>query len=80
VKLDLGNLGETVDICIAHPSHTFSLCRHIISFWGIDSGVRHSVGGSDYESVRVGTFMGMRIASEIEKRMQVIRLNRRDEF
>ncbi|GBF96474.1 arabinose kinase [Raphidocelis subcapitata] len=29
-----------------------------IRFWGIDSGIRHSVGGADYCSVRVGTFMG----------------------
>lgn len=26
--------------------------------WGIDSGVRHSVGGSDYGSVRAAAFMG----------------------
>uniref|UniRef100_A0A2P2MS60 L-arabinokinase-like isoform X1 n=2 Tax=Rhizophora mucronata TaxID=61149 RepID=A0A2P2MS60_RHIMU len=32
------------------PSH--------IRFWGIDSGIRHSVGGADYGSVRVGAFMG----------------------
>ncbi len=29
--------------------------------WGVDSGVRHSVGGADYTSVRVGAFMGLRI-------------------
>lgn len=27
-------------------------------FWGIDSGIRHSIGGADYGSVRVGAFMG----------------------
>uniref|UniRef100_A0A2P2MS79 L-arabinokinase-like isoform X2 n=1 Tax=Rhizophora mucronata TaxID=61149 RepID=A0A2P2MS79_RHIMU len=32
------------------PSH--------IRFWGIDSGIRHSVGGADYGSVRIGSFMG----------------------
>uniref|UniRef100_M1ALA5 Arabinose kinase n=3 Tax=Solanum tuberosum TaxID=4113 RepID=M1ALA5_SOLTU len=32
-----------------------------IRFWGIDSGIRHSVGGSDYKSVRVGAFMGKKI-------------------
>ncbi|KAI5062302.1 hypothetical protein GOP47_0022841 [Adiantum capillus-veneris] len=32
-----------------------------IRFWGIDSGIRHSVGGTDYGSVRVGTFMGRTI-------------------
>jgi len=32
-----------------------------IAFWGIDSGVCHSVSDSDYTSVRVGAFMGYRI-------------------
>ncbi|XP_078443195.1 L-arabinokinase-like isoform X2 [Wolffia australiana] len=35
------------------PSH--------IRFWGIDSGIRHSVGGTDYGSVRIGTFMGRKM-------------------
>jgi galactokinase len=35
-----------------------------IAFWGIDSGVRHSVGGADYSSVRCGAFMGYRIIAE----------------
>ncbi|KAJ7958626.1 L-arabinokinase [Quillaja saponaria] len=43
------------------PSH--------IRFWGIDSGIRHSVGGADYGSVRIGTFMGLKMiksnASEV---------------
>ncbi|KAK4782774.1 hypothetical protein SAY86_007148 [Trapa natans] len=32
-----------------------------IRFWGIDSGIRHSVGGTDYGSVRVGAFMGQKM-------------------
>ncbi|KAM7459710.1 hypothetical protein LguiA_036704 [Lonicera macranthoides] len=32
-----------------------------IRFWGIDSGLRHSIGGADYGSVRVGAFMGRKI-------------------
>jgi galactokinase len=36
-----------------------------IGFWGIDSGVRHSVAGADYGSVRTGAFMGYRIIAEI---------------
>src|SRR5579871_1164471 len=32
-----------------------------IGLWGIDSGIRHAVSGSDYMSVRVGAFMGYRI-------------------
>ena len=30
-------------------------------FWGIDSGIRHAVSGSDYGAVRVGAFMGYKI-------------------
>ncbi|OQU77002.1 hypothetical protein SORBI_3010G253200 [Sorghum bicolor] len=32
-----------------------------IRFWGLDSGIRHSVGGGDYGSVRVGTYMGRKM-------------------
>jgi galactokinase len=35
-----------------------------IGVWGLDSGVRHSVSGADYGSVRVGAFMGYRIIAE----------------
>ncbi|GAB2286398.1 D-arabinose 1-dehydrogenase (NAD(P)(+)) [Dionaea muscipula] len=30
-------------------------------FWGFDSGIRHSVGGADYGSVRIGAFMGQKM-------------------
>lgn len=36
-----------------------------VEFWGIDSGIRHSVSGSDYSSVRAGAFMGYRMIAEI---------------
>ncbi|HMK28736.1 MAG TPA: galactokinase family protein [Terriglobales bacterium] len=36
-----------------------------IAFWGIDSGVRHSVSGSDYGMVRLGAFMGYRILADL---------------
>jgi L-arabinokinase len=36
-----------------------------LSVWGIDSGIRHSVGGSDYATVRTAAFMGYRIIAEI---------------
>jgi galactokinase len=32
-----------------------------LGVWGIDSGIRHAVTGSDYGDVRVGAFMGYRI-------------------
>uniref|UniRef100_A0A383W3L1 L-arabinokinase n=1 Tax=Tetradesmus obliquus TaxID=3088 RepID=A0A383W3L1_TETOB len=41
-----------------------------VRFWGIDSGIRHSNGGSDYTSVRVGTFMGLKLISEAARRLQ----------
>lgn len=44
-----------------------------IRFWGLDSGIRHSVGGGDYGSVRIGAFMGREIikfeASALSKSM-----------
>lgn len=36
-----------------------------LNVWGLDSGVRHSVGGGDYGSVRVGAFMGYRIIADL---------------
>jgi galactokinase len=36
-----------------------------IRFWGIDSGIRHAVSGSDYSSVRTGAFMGYRILADL---------------
>jgi L-arabinokinase len=36
-----------------------------IEFWGIDSGVRHAVAGSDYTSVRIGAFMSYRIIADL---------------
>ena len=35
-----------------------------IELWGLDSGERHAVGGSDYGTVRTGAFMGLRILGE----------------
>jgi L-arabinokinase len=36
-----------------------------LSFWGIDSGIRHAVSGADYTSVRVGAFMGYTILKKL---------------
>jgi len=36
-----------------------------LAVWGLDSGVRHSVSGADYGSVRVGAFMGYRIIADL---------------
>jgi L-arabinokinase len=37
-----------------------------LRLWGIDSGIRHSVGGADYGSVRAGAFMGARIIADLK--------------
>jgi galactose-1-phosphate uridylyltransferase (family 1) len=36
-----------------------------VAFWGIDSGIRHAVSGSDYTAVRTGAFMGYRILADL---------------
>jgi galactose-1-phosphate uridylyltransferase (family 1) len=36
-----------------------------LGLWGIDSGIRHAVSGSDYTSVRTGAFMGYRIVADL---------------
>src|SRR5688572_21524304 len=38
-----------------------------LAVWGLDSGTRHSIGGGDYGSVRVGTFMGYRIIADLAR-------------
>ncbi|HWA77765.1 MAG TPA: hypothetical protein VG937_35760 [Polyangiaceae bacterium] len=35
-----------------------------LAFFGVDSGVRHAVSGSDYRRVRVAAFMGYRLLAE----------------
>ena len=39
-----------------------------LELWGVDSGVRHSVGGSDYGTVRTAAFMGYRIIADVAGR------------
>jgi len=36
-----------------------------LEVWGIDSGIRHEVGGADYGAVRVGAAMGYRIIADV---------------
>jgi len=35
-----------------------------LDLWGLDSGERHAVSGSDYGAVRAGAFMGLRLLSD----------------
>lgn len=37
-----------------------------LRLWGVDSGVRHSVAGIEYEAARAATFMGYRILCDAE--------------
>jgi L-arabinokinase len=36
-----------------------------LEVWGLDSGIRHSVGGADYGTVRTAAFMGYRMIAEM---------------
>ncbi len=36
-----------------------------LAVWGLDSGIRHSVGGADYGTVRTAAFMGYRMIAEL---------------
>ncbi len=38
-----------------------------IKIWGIDSGVRHSVGGIAYEAARAACFIGYQLICEVER-------------
>jgi L-arabinokinase len=38
-----------------------------IAFWGLDSGERHAIGGTSYELVRAGAFMGLRILGDQDR-------------
>ena len=49
--------------CIPYPR--VKLPRGL-AIWGIDSGVRHSVAGIEYEAARAATFMGYQYICEME--------------
>ena len=51
----------------AEIKRMITLPRQLI-LWGIDSGIRHSVGGGDYGSVRANTFVGLRVINEMRAR------------
>lgn len=36
-----------------------------LAVWGLDSGIKHEVGGADYGTVRTAAFMGYRIIAEL---------------
>jgi L-arabinokinase len=49
-----------------------------LAIWGIDSGIRHAVSGSDYGAVRVGAAMGYRMLTDDENPGLTRRLHERD--
>lgn len=59
----LGQANQIMSFCCRPPFKVLKPLRvpSDVLFYGIDSGVRHSVGGSDYTSVRIGAFMGLTI-------------------
>jgi L-arabinokinase len=62
----LGRAGELLALLCrpAEVQGTVALGAHA-GVWGIDSGIRHSVGGSDYGAVRAGTFMARTIVGTL---------------
>jgi len=52
---------------LCQPAELIELVEipHQVALWGLDSGVRHSISGTDYGSVRIGAFMGYRIIAEL---------------
>ncbi len=53
---------------LCQPSQVYPLARlpQNLRIWGVDSGVRHAVSGSEYESARAATFMGYRYLCDWE--------------
>lgn len=64
----LGRRGQLLSLLCrpAHVQPTIAIPAGV-RFWGVDSGVRHSVGGSDYGSVRCATFMGRAILRWVQR-------------
>jgi galactokinase len=55
----------------AELKRMIALPRRLL-LWGIDSGIRHSVSGADYASVRAGAFMGARIIAELKPDLEYL--------
>ena len=63
----MGDEGYFVPM-LCQPCQPRSLVKlpETLRLWGIDSGVRHSVAGIEYESARTATFMGYRFLCDFE--------------
>jgi galactokinase len=61
----MGREGRLLELlCQPAQIQGFAKVPEAIGLWGIDSGIRHAVSGSDYISVRCGAFMGYRILAD----------------
>jgi L-arabinokinase len=61
----LGRSGELLALrCQPASVEGFVRLPAEIGVWGIDSGIRHAVGGSNYSSVRCSAFMGYRMIAD----------------
>jgi L-arabinokinase len=69
-----GVMDQMTSVCGAADSLLALLCQPAelqppvpipegVALWGLDSGERHAVGGSDYGAVRAAAFMGLRLLS-----------------
>ncbi len=63
----MGDEGYFVPM-LCQPCQPFPLVRlpQNLRIWGIDSGIRHSVAGLEYESARAAAFMGYRFLCDWE--------------
>jgi galactokinase len=68
VAVILGDTDTFVPM-LCQPCQPYPLVRlpANLKVWGIDSGVRHSVAGIEYEAARAATFMGYRLICELEQ-------------
>jgi len=61
-----GEAGKALPLlCQPHQRRPCMALPEGVAIWGIHSGERHAVGGSDYTGVRVGAFMGYRIIASL---------------
>ncbi|MCA9263185.1 MAG: hypothetical protein KDA60_05030 [Planctomycetales bacterium] len=52
-------------LCQPATVQGYAVIPDALAVWGIDSGIRHAVSGSDYTSVRTGAFMGYRMIAAL---------------
>ena len=69
ITAELGEFGKLL-VLLCQPAEvqpSLPLPRGL-ELWGIDSGIRHAIGGADYATVRAAAFMGRRIIEDLTGR------------